>query len=73
MDVPKCEKCKSTNGNPHYCTGFGCGREECGELKYFSCFDCGHMTSYYHITVRGEAILKILLNNHSLGETTNEG
>jgi len=69
MTEPKCEKCGSTNGSGIYCDGFGCGREECGELKYFSC-ECGHMTSFYHITTLGEEVLDILLEPESSEETT---
>ena len=60
MKEPACEKCGSTKGHPHICSGFGCGREECGEVTMFSC-ECGHMTSFYHITALGEAVLKELL------------
>jgi len=33
------------------------------EPKYFSCTDCGHMTSFYHITKKGKEILRILLTD----------
>jgi len=61
MDEAKCEKCGSANGNGIYCDGFGCGREKCGAIKYFSCHDCGYMTAFYHVTALGETILKELL------------
>lgn len=65
MTDEKCEKCGSTNGGGIYCDGFGCGREECGEITYFSCYDCGHMTSFFHITALGEAVLEELLPQSS--------
>jgi len=55
-----CEKCNSKKGNTHHCKG-GCGIEGCMEPKYFSCLDCGHMTSFFHITAKGKKILEILL------------
>jgi len=62
-----CENCGSTNGYTHHCTG-SCGVEGCKEPKYFSCHDCGHMTSFFHITARGKKVLEILLDPKQTSE-----
>ena len=62
----KCEECGSDNGSGIYCKDPECG---CGgELKYWSCKACGHMTSYFHITAKGREVLRILLSEESKDE-----
>jgi len=58
----KCEKCGSDNGSGIYCTNEECG---CGELKYWICKDCGHVTSYFHITKKGKEVLRVLLKERA--------
>ncbi len=72
MNDVKCEKCGSTNGSATYCSGLGCGRDECGEATHFFCRDCDHRTDFFHITALGVAVLEELLipNNSELGENS---
>ena len=74
MNEGLCENCGSNEGYGIYCTDPKCG---CGgELKYWHCKDCRHVTSFFHITGKGREVLRTLLgekNDEEQREEKTEG